>query len=151
MSTPPWLYQALTLRLLQPWHHHSPLQGPTLPLFTYASVIWSTPTATHISTLYMRFHLQPVNRIHEYYDLLFMFKVINQTISSPDVDSLFSARLPPYELRRYNVLHEETHTTTHDFSTPIPRLRRLWNAIPPVIQGIKMISLFNRAISDMRN
>ena len=140
-----------------------------LPHITYASIIWTPSTVTHTksldsvihlclrlaafkarrpmlftdhdySPLYTYFNLLPINRIHYYYDLLFMFKVLNQVLSSPEVDGLFSARHPPYELRRYNVLLEETHTTAHDFSAPVPRLRRLWNAIPPAIQNIITIT-----------
>ena len=147
----------------------------TLPLLIYASVIWLPSTATRTKPLdnvihrvlrmvalkarrpmsftahdyfllYTRFNRLPMNRIHQYRDLLFMLKDLNQIISSPEVHSLFSARHPPYELRQNNVFIAGTHITAHDFSAPVPGLRRLRNAIPPVIQSVRNISLFKNAV-----
>ena len=94
------------------------------------------------SPLLRTFNLSTIESTHAYHDHIQAFKIRNKLFASPEISALFASRDPSYELRRFNSLAENTHSSEYAYSASVPRLRRLWNMLPKNAQRNNSIGLF---------
>ena len=149
-----------------------------LPHLTHGSVNWTPYTQTHArplesilhrllrmlafkngqpmyftdhdySRLMTSFDLLPIISLHTYYDAIFAYKSLNDLIHSRELNSLFSTRNPPYPLRQFNILSENSHASLYAFNSSLPKLRRLWNLMPVVVQLLPDSHRFKTRVSDL--
>ena len=142
-----------------------------VPTLTYASVVWSPHTDLDFNLLesvhhrflrylcYLNGHpmhyndhnykhiiskyrVPSIRNLHDYHDLLVVFKIVNNIISIESLRNLFTSRSLTYGIRQPRDLEEYIFKFDFLFQSSIPRIIRKWNLISNDIKLARSVSVF---------
>lgn len=145
-----------------------------IPILIYASPVWSPHLKYEIEFLesvqrrflrsLSRFTDKPMTRfdhdfkaiakkfntpllksLHNYFDVLTVWKILNNHFKSPDLAQLFVTRPTNYSLRSHNPLYTQIFRRESEFNSSIPRLSRAWNSLDSALRNIDAIGRFKTA------
>lgn len=83
---------------------------------------------------------------HNYYDAIYAHKISKEFIKSDVITSYFTDRESSHFTRDRDKLHIFHNRTNYNFNSVIPRIRRIYNDLPPNIQDLASISEFKNLV-----
>lgn len=100
---------------------------------------------SNYENLLQYFVLLPIERIHQYLDIIFAFKVPNNILEhSPEILEQFELHFLSYLVRTTELFHVRYHKTNYGINLATPRLSRLLNELPN-------LDVFNMSLNVFKN
>lgn len=149
-----------------------------IPIFTYASQIWSPhqqylmdrlesiqhrflrylafkmgapmhPFAHDYTEVALDVNIQTIKSLFHYHDCLYAFRVINGLVSCDAIRETFRTRTLSYSLRNPRVIQEGDSTTNVGFYSALNRMKRSYNLLPQSIREVSSIGIFKQRLKSL--
>ena len=98
------------------------------------------------SSAIQRFRIPSFPHLHDYYDLLTVFKTLTGLIRAPQLKNLFITRSLTYDIRLQRNLIESQYKLDFLHHSSIPRIIRKWNMLPSDIRSLDSVGLFKKKV-----
>lgn len=101
------------------------------------------------SIISARFNISSLESLRNYSDIIFAFNILQHKINCISLNDLFQFRALNYTFRNARLLYEFNYKSNYSFESMIPRLVRLFNALPLEIRNINSLYAFKAAVKNL--